>query len=172
MEAAAPRKEPADLLFLRVLERRSDGPEQQPQPEAEAHGQNHLPEASQFEKFPALVTEPHPQGTEQLVDAQDFAQQAAHHQHDQGPEEQVDAHGVAARFGLTEGGGQQQAAGHIAGGDPEQGQLQVPGAQDVAGQVLGQVDAVEIAGIGPVVRQGAADHDLDQEEQRDDRRST
>jgi len=94
------------------------------------------------------------------MNARQFAQQAAGHQYHEGPEQHVNAQRMSTRFLLAQGRGQQQAAGYIGGGNPENGQLKMPGSQNVARQVLGQVDAVETSGIGPIVGQGATDHNL------------
>ena len=49
----------------------------------------------------------------------------------------------------TQGRGQQQTAADIGGGDPEKGQLQVPGAQDIAGKNLVEVNAVRSSPVRP-----------------------
>jgi hypothetical protein len=54
------------------------------------------------------VAEPAPQGAKNLMDSKDFPQQAAHHQNDQGPEEEMDARGMTPRFVLAERRGQQR----------------------------------------------------------------
>ncbi len=42
----------------------------------------------------------------------------------------------------------------------------MPGAQNIARQILGQIDAVKIAGFRAIVRQCPADRDLSQKKQR------
>ena len=61
---------------------------------------------------------------------------------------------------------QEDAGGHERGGDEEDRQLHVPGADQVVGEDLGDVDAEEAAELGAVVLGHAADQGLEQEQRR------
>ena len=148
-----------------VAPRRRQVAPQQPEPEDQADGQQDLPGAAELEEFPALIAEPEPERTEPLQQAGPFAQQAADGDHDDGDKEQVDAQSLPGGFGSAEHARHVKRAADIGRRDPENRQLQMPGSQQVAGQVCGKVDAVEIARLGPVVRHGAADQRLSDEEQ-------
>ena len=63
---------------------------------------------------------------------------------------------------------EEQRRGHVGGRDPEDRRLQMPGAHQVAREDPLQLEAVEAAGIGAVVRHRAADQRLHQEQQRHD----
>ncbi len=170
MAAAPPQKKERDFPALTILQGRRRKAVEQQQPKAEAHHQYHLPESAEFEKLPSLVAKPLPQVSEQLVDAQDFPDEAPHHQDDQGPEQDMHAGDMPARLPRTQGGCQKEATRDIGRGDPEKRQLQMPGAQDVAGQKLGQVEPVKTSRFRLVMRQGPANQYLGQKEQRHDQK--
>jgi hypothetical protein len=44
-----------------------------------------LPDPTEIQIFPSLVAQPEPQRAEALMDAEQLAQQAAHHDHDEAP---------------------------------------------------------------------------------------
>ena len=75
---------------------------------------------------------------------------------------------LAARLAPGDQRGQEDAGGQVGGGHEEEGQLQVPGAGQVVGQQLRQVDAEEAAGLRVVVRRGPAEQRLHQEQGGDD----
>jgi hypothetical protein len=62
----------------------------------------------------------------------------------------------------------EQGTADISGGDPQDRQLQMPGAQEVAGQEPGEIDAVEATRIGAVMRHTAADQSLTEEQKGGD----
>ncbi len=72
---------------------------------------------------------------------------------------------LPGRFLHADGLGKEQTSRHIAGGDPEDGQLQMPGPQNIAGQDRRKIKAVEGAGIGPVMADSPAHQNLQQKKQ-------
>src|SRR6516225_9324771 len=68
----------------------------------------------------------------------------------------------------AEHAGDKQGTPDISGSDPQDRELQMPGAQQVAGQEPGQIDAVEAPRIGSVMRDTAADQRLAEEQQGGD----
>ena len=74
----------------------------------------------------------------------------------------MDERALALRIAAAESRGDEQRAGHIGSRNPEDHRLQVPGAQQIARKHRRQVDAVEVAGLGAVVRDAAADQVLAQ----------
>ena len=146
---------------------RPQSPEHEEQPEHQAHGQQQLPEATQIEVLAALVAEPEPEAAELVVDPRHFPEEAAEDHHGQGAQEDKHAGPLALGLSPPHQRGKEEAAGHPGRGDPEDGQLQMPGARQIVGQVPGQVEAVEAAGLHPVMGQHAAQGRLPQEEQGD-----
>ena len=104
----------------------------------------------------------------QILDAGPLAEQAADDDHDDRPEQQMDERALSLRVATAERRGNEQRAGHVGGRDPEDHRLQVPRAQQVAREHSRQVEAVEVARLGPIVRERAADQDLGEEEQAGD----
>ena len=115
------------------------------------HRQQHLPEAAQVQILAALVTEPEPVLTQLVVHSKPFPAQTAEHHDGQGAQQDDDAGPLALGLTTAHERGEEEATGHPGGGDPENGQLQVPGADDVAGQECRKIKTVEGAGIGAVV---------------------
>src|SRR5690606_21903350 len=127
-----------------------------------------LPQPSDLQILPALVADPEPRRREELGDAAPLAEQAAEDHDREGAEQQVDPAGLVARLLDADDAAEKEGRRDIGRGDPEDRRLQVPGAQQVAREYLRQVEAVEIARLGPVVRQRAADQGLAEEQHRDD----
>src|SRR5262249_61326026 len=126
------------------------------QPEAERP----RPGAADLEEFPALSAEPDPEWAEPLQKPRPFAEQATDGDDENGDEQQVGGAPLARRRAAAEHPRDEQRARDIGAGDPEDGELQMPSAQEVAGQKDGEVDAVEAAGIGAVGGDAAADQGL------------
>ena len=166
------QKKQGNFAPLWVAQSRAQGPHQQAKPEQQRHGQQHLPAAAQLQILPALMAKPEPQVgpplRQQLPHARPFPQHAAHHHRDQRAKQHVHTSFLARRVAPAQGGRQKQRARHISRGNPEQGQLQMPGAQQIAGQPQRQVDAVKVARVGPVMRYSAAHEGLSQKKQSHD----
>ena len=160
-------EERGQLALLRPLHGRTQGPEHEEEPEDQARRQQQLPEAAQVEVLAALVAEPEPEAAQQVVDACPFSEEAAEDHEGQGPQEHQHPEPLALGFRTAHQGRQEEPPGHPGGGDPEDGQLQVPGARQVVGQDGGQIEAIEGARFHTVVGQRAAQGRLDQEEDGD-----
>ena len=80
----------------------------------------------------------------------------------------MDKRALSLRIAAAERGGDEQRAGHVGSRDPEDHRLQVPGAEQVAREHSRQVEAIEVAGLGTIVRDRAADQHLREEEQAGD----
>ena len=93
----------------------------------------------------------------QLQDAGPFAEQAADRDEDDGAEQQMDGTALPGRLVAAQHAGDEQRAADIGRRDPEDGELQMPGAQQIARQERRQIDAEEVAGLGAVMRDAAAD---------------
>ena len=103
-----------------------------------------------------------------VVDAQPLADQAAEDDDGEGDEQHEDARPLPARLGAADDRREEEAARHPGGGDPEDGELEVQGPQQVVGEEPREVEAVEGARLDAVVGEGAAGERLEQEQQRDD----
>ena len=151
---------------------RPQRPIHQHEPEGETDREQNLPEPAQVQVLRALVAEPEPGLAQRAVDAQVLPEEAAEDDDRQGRQQHDDARSLPARFCAADERRQQEPAGDPRRGDPEDRQLQVPRARQVVREHARQVDAVEPAGLDPVVREHAAEERLRQEEDRDDARGT
>ncbi len=75
---------------------------------------------------------------------------------------------LPGRLVAAQHAGDEQRAADIGGRNPEDSELQMPGAQQIARQERRQIEAEEIAGLGTVMCDASADEDLSEEEQRGD----
>jgi hypothetical protein len=100
-----------------------------------------------------------------LLDTHAFAQQTPENNDNEGAEQQSDCFDLASWLSLAESRCQEQSARYVGSGDPENGQLQVPGAGNLTWQDLRKVDPVKTSRIGSVVRDGSPDQYLTQKEQ-------
>ena len=99
----------------------------------------------------------------------DLAEEASDRRRRAAHEQDVDPVGLSASALCPPASGARRSPpADIGGGDPEDRQLQMPGAQDVAREDRGDVDAVKAPRVGPVVGGGPAHQCLREEEERDD----
>ncbi len=159
-------EERGQLPLASVLHGRAEGPEHEEEPEDEAHGQQQLPETAQVEVLAALVAQPEPQAAQVAVDARELPEEAAEDHDGQGAEEQEHAGLLALGLDPAHERRQEETPAHPGRGDPEDRQLEVPGPREVVRQDACEVEAVEAPGFDAVVRQGAAQGRLAQEQQR------
>src|SRR5215813_9134107 len=138
--------------------RRHSAP-QQPEPKDE----------TDVEKFPALIAEPEPGTAQPLKEPRPLAKQTSDNDHEESGEQQVNRAALPGGFAAAKHAGDKQGTAHVSGGDPQDCELQMPGAQQVAGQEPGQIDAVEAPRIGSVMRDATADQRLAEEQQGSDR---
>ena len=112
-------------------------------PEEEADREQHLPEAAKVEILEALLAEPASRSAEPAVDAAEFAAQAAHDHDRERPEQPVGEPALALGLAAGDHRREEDPGGEERGRDQEDRELQVPGAGEVEGQDLRQVDAEE-----------------------------
>jgi len=75
---------------------------------------------------------------------------------------------LPGRLVAAQHAGHEQRTTDIGGCDPQDGELDMPDAQQVARQECGKVQAEEVAGLGPVMGDAAADESLGEEQQGGD----
>jgi hypothetical protein len=98
------------------------------------------------------------------VVAECLARKTADDHDDQSGQQQVGQVPLAARLPAGDEGRQEDAPREEGGRDDEERQLQVPGAAQVVGQHLRQVEAEEAAVVGVVMGRSPAEQGLHQEE--------
>ncbi len=142
--------------------------EQHERPEEQTQRQQHLPEAPEVQVLPAL----HPdqvQGRRQpSVQVHQLTDHGAEDDHGQGTQQAVREPGLTARLAAGDDRCEEQAGGQERRRRPEDGELDVPGADQVVRQPPAQVEAEEAGEVGAVVLARRPDHRLDDEEQTDD----
>ena len=109
------------------------------------------------------------ESAEPLMHSGEFAEQAPDDDQYERREQDVYPPRLRARLGATDDRREEQSAGYIGCGDPEDRELQMPGAQNLAGQNRREIKSVEAARVGAVVRRAAADQGLRKEQQRNHR---
>src|SRR5450755_4648411 len=138
------------------LEGGLERPKHQKQPEEEANYQQELPEPPEVQVLGTLVTEPEPELPQLVVDAEGLAYQAADDDQHQRPEEYVDAGPLVSGLFATDPRRQEKAAAHPGRRDPEDGELEVPGASQVVGQPAGDVEPVKGSCLHTIVGEHAS----------------
>src|SRR6185503_12457395 len=98
------------------------------------------------------MPQPEPQGSEHLINSQRFARQASCHHENECAKEQIDAEHLPLWIATSDRRGKQETSADIGGRDPKDGQLQVPGSQQIAWKKVRNVEAVEALRIRPVMR--------------------
>src|ERR1035441_19355 len=138
------------------LEGGLERPKHQKQPEEEANYQQELPEPPEVQVLGTLVTEPEPELPQLVVDAEELANQAADDDHHQRPEEGVDACPLMLGLFATAPRSQEKTAAYPGRSDPEDGELEVPGARHTVGQPAGDVKPVKGSRLHPIVSEHAS----------------
>ena len=112
----------------------------------------------------AAVAEVEPQraARQHLLDAQPLARHRAEHHDEQRAEQHVHAEPLVPRLDAADRRTDVEAGRQPGGGNPEDAELQVPGARDGVGQDPVERDAVEPDALDAVVRGDDAEHDLQQ----------
>src|SRR5262245_31330361 len=151
------QEESDETAPLRVTPSRRHSAPQQTEPEDEANGEQYLPEAADLEEFPALVAEPEPGIAQPLKEPCPLAEQAADDDYEKSTEQQVNSAALPGRLPAAEQARDKQGTADISGGYPQDRELQMPGAQQVARQESRQIDAIETARIGSVMCNTTAD---------------
>src|SRR5271163_1815901 len=119
---------------LRIAPSRRHGSPQQGEPVDEADGEQYLPKTADLEIFPALVAEPEPGVAQPLKEPGPLAEQAPDNDHQERGEQQVTGAALPGGLAAAEHARDEQSAADISGSDPQDRELQMPGAQQVAGQ--------------------------------------
>ena len=148
---------------LLATQRRQQRTHHQHQPENHADGEQDLPEAAQFHVFIALVAQ-HERARQLADDGLVGASQRANDDHHQCHKQARHAVPLALGFLGAELGSQVEARGQPAGGDPEDGQLQVPGAGGRVGQDVGEIHTVKPVAFHRVVGRQHTHADLHEEQ--------
>jgi hypothetical protein len=118
-------------------------------PDAEADHQEDLPEAAEVEVLEPLQAED--RAGEPVMHPGQLAEQAAEHDHGQGPEQGEGERRLTARLAARDHRREEDPGGDERGGDEEDRELHVPGADQVEGERLGDVDAEEALEVGAIV---------------------
>ena len=154
------------MVFVAPRQCGLDAAPHQPQPEGESDEQQDLPEPSQVHVFVALRSQPEPQVAELLLDAQPLAGERSDHDGDDRDEQHVHAESLTFRFGAAHRGHDVQTGRQPRGRDPEDADLQMPGARDGIRQPLRQRNSVEAVAFDTVVRHDRAQRNLHDPERR------
>ena len=113
--------------------------------------QQDLPEASEIDVFITLAAEPEPHIAKTLLDAKPFAGERSADHENQCTEECVDTEPLVLRFVSADGRANIESGGQPRRRDPEDGDLQMPGAGDGVGQILGERESKEGLSLDTVV---------------------
>src|ERR1019366_7370448 len=108
-----------------------------------------------------LRTKPEPEVAEFVLNAQPFPCQRTYHDKDERAEKNVDAQALALGLRLADRGRDVEAGSEPRRGDPEQTDLQMPGARDAVRQPTVQRDPIEACTFHSVVRGDGAESHLD-----------
>ena len=123
---------------------RAQHPPEHEHPDEQPDREQHLPDAREVEVLEALQAEPVGRRVaEHAVHAQERADQRAEHHHGERAEQQEGELALTARLAPGDHRREEDAGRHERGRDPEDRELHVPGAHQVEGQQLGEVDAEE-----------------------------
>ncbi len=114
------------------------------------------------------MTEPEPELPQLVVDAEGLASHAAGDDHHQRPEQRIDTGLLVSGLRAADPRRQEKAAAHPGRRDPEDGELQVPGARQVVGQPTGDVEPVKGSRLHPIVGEHASQERLRQEQESHD----
>src|SRR5581483_1585245 len=125
-----------------------------------------LPEPSEVEVLPALVSNPEPSLAQPSLDARVFAGEAAEDDERESDEQDHGERGLPPGLVARDERRKKDSGGQIRGRDPEDGELDVPGPRHVVRHQPGHVEAEEVRGLGAVVRTQSSYQGLDEEEKR------
>jgi hypothetical protein len=131
----------------------------------QADRQEHLPHACEVEVLESLQSEPVcGRVPEPAVDAEERADQRAEDNHRERAQEQEGECALPLRLAPGDHRSQEDAGRHERRRDPEDRELHVPGAHQVEGQELREVDAEKARELGAVVLRSGAHQHLDHEQ--------
>ena len=143
-----------------------DPPEHE-HPDEQADRQQHLPEPGEVEVLEPLEPEPvRRRVVEHAVDPEVRPDQRAEHDDGEGSQQRVGERALALGLAPGDHRREEDARRDERGRDPEDRELDVPGAHQVVREDRGEVEAEEAAELRPVVLRGGPDERLDQEQRR------
>ena len=102
-----------------------------------------LPELSQFQELPSLMTDPEPPLSQEPLDPGDLTEKASSRHDEDGAEQKLDEKGLLPGLNPADDGGQVDGGPDPGGGDPEDGQLQVPALGPAVGDNRGHDREIE-----------------------------
>ena len=131
-------------------------------PEKQSDGKQDLPKAAEIEVFKSLIADP--DIADKPLDSCELTQEASHDYDDKGTQQSVSEQLLSARLAAGNHRCEKDAGCQIGGRDPEDGELQMPGANYIEGQDATEVNAEEGLQIGAVVFGGATEQRLHDEQ--------
>ena len=145
-------EQPGHVGRVLAAQARAQHPPQHEHPDEQADREQDLPDAREVEVLEALQAEPvRGRVAEQAVNAEERADQRAEHHNRQRTEQQEGELALSARLAPRDHRREEDAGGHERRGDPEDRQLHVPGAHQVEGERLCEVDAEEAGQLRAIV---------------------
>ena len=140
---------------------RFESRDHQHKPQHQADEQQDLPEASEIDVFISLTAEPEPHVAETLLDAQPFAGERSADHENQRTEECVHTKPLVLRLVTADSRSNVKSGGQPRRSDPENGDLEMPGARDGVGQILSERKSKEGLALDTVVGGQDAHQNLD-----------
>ena len=156
-------------LLVATPERREDRAGDQEEPEEQADEQGDLEGPAEVDVLVAAVADVEPErpAREHLLHAEPLPCHRTEHHHQQRPEQHVDAEPLELRLAAADGRPDVQAGRQPGGRDPEDSELEVPGAGHGVRQDGVDWDPVEAAPFDSVVGHEHSERDLEQQEPSD-----
>ena len=144
--ATAAEEERRELPVGRPAHRGAEGAEHEDDPEEQTDREQQLPEASEVEILRALVAEPEPEIAEPIVDAEALADEATADDDGKRAEQRERAETLHRWFLTADEWCEEETTRDPRGGDPENGELEMPGAKQVVRQPAREIETVEAPG--------------------------
>ena len=173
-QADAGRRQQQQQQQVPVGARPADGRQQaahhQGQPDQQAGEDQHLPETAHVEELVALMAEPVDQvGIPQAPrQGEPLARQRSQNGHHQRHPQRVHAQPLPGRLEAGDHGRQIESGAQPGGGDPQHGELHVPGAGERIGGDVGERNAVEVVAFHGVMGGDRPQRDLQGHQGGDD----
>ena len=163
--AGGEEEQPGHVAPVLALQPHAQDAVEHEHPDEQADREQDLPEPGQVQVLEALEPEPVGGGVlEHAVHAEEGPDQRADHHDGQRPQQREGELALMLRLAPGDHRGQEDPRRDERGGDPEERELDVPGAHEVVGEDLRQVEAEEAVDLRPVVLRGRPDEGLNQEQ--------
>ena len=153
-------------IFVVLGERRFQAAPHQPQPEDQSAKEQDLPHAAKVDIFVALRAEPEPQVAQLLLDTKPLTRERTYDHGHQRDEQNIHAKALPPGLVSAHRGSDVQPGRQPRGRDPENADLQVPGARHGIRQPPGERNSIEAIPFDAVVRDDGTHRDLDQPQRR------